>query len=350
MSEPVFRVGLLGWGNAGRYFHAPFIDAVPGLELTAVLTSRSEVHAYYPEVRIASSAEEIVNDADVSLVVVATPHRLHVQHARMALEAGKHVIVEKPVAETALEAAELVKAAEYAGRLLIVFQNRRYDGDFLTVRQIIESGVLGDIYYYESQWSLYRPRLRGVWREKPEQLGGLLYDLGPHLIDQTLVLFGKPLSVYAQVGTHRENAQVDDFFRIQVLYGSGLLVTLMVDMMASLPGPRFHVRGNRGSYEKYGLDPQEAALRSGALPRGPSWGVEDRAMWGTLKSDDFHGLPFDGHVPTRAGDYRLFYQAVYQALKRNGPSPIETDKVITQLQIIEAAQRSARTNAVQVLE
>ena len=349
MSNNVYKVGLLGWGNGGRFFHAPFIEAVQGLELVAVATSRQQVKDQYPFVKVYDSAEELIADPTIDLIVVATPHRFHVQHAQAALRAGKHVVVEKPLSETVSEAIALQEQARDAGRLLIVFQNRRWDGDFLTVKKIIDSGVLGDIYHYESQWSLYIPKLRGVWRENPEDLGGVLYDLGSHMIDQTIHLFGIPESIYAQVEIHRPDNKVDDYFRLALKFRTGVQALLMTDLMATLTGPRFHVRGKQGAYEKFGHDPQEAALRAGELPGGENWGVEDPSQWGQLKITDFHGLTFDGKIATIPGDYRGFYRAVYNALE-DGDSPIKLAEIIVQLRVIEAALRSAETNTVQIFE
>jgi scyllo-inositol 2-dehydrogenase (NADP+) len=346
MSESVFRVGLLGWGNGGRFFHAPFIAVNPGLELAAIATSRQQVKDHYPNVKVYDSAEALFGDPSLDMIVIATPHRLHAQHAQAALAAGKHVVVEKPLAETFAEAEALVEQADRMDRLLIVYQNRRWDGDFMTVKQVIESGVLGDVYFFESHWSLYRPKPRGVWRENPDDLGGVLYDLGPHMIDHAIHLFGKPESVYAQVETHRPGNQVDDLFRLHLKFPSGVYALLVTDMMAPLPGPRFHVRGQRGTFEKQGHDPQEAALRGGIVPRGDGWGVEDPAQWGRLRTTDFSGLTYDGRVETVPGDYRAFYRAVHQALI-DKQSPLDLADIVLQLRIIEAAKKSARTNTVQ---
>lgn len=349
MAKDVYQVGLLGYGNSGSFFHAPLIEVNPGLELTAVATSRQEVLDLYPKVRLYDSVEALIADPSLDLIVVATPHRLHGPHAQAAISAGKHVVVEKPLAETAAEVRVLMEQARLAGRMLIVFTNRRWDGDYMTVKQVIDSGVLGEVYYFESQWKLYIPKPRGVWRENPAALGGILYDLGPHMIDQAIQLFGKPESVYAQIETHRPDNLVDDFFRLQIQFGSGVQVVLMTDLMASITGPRFQVRGLQGAYEKFGLDPQEAALRAGEFPRGDKWGVEDPANWGHLEVSDWNGLAFSGHIATVPGDYRAFYRAVCEALPQ-GQSPFELEDIVVQLQVIEAALRSAQTNTVQPIE
>ena len=310
MSRESLKIGLLGWGNAGKFFHVPFIHAVPGLELVSVVTSQAEARDRLPNVRVLSSIEEVFDDPQIDIVVVATPHRLHMPHARAALEAGKDVIIEKPVAQSAAEARDLFSFAASNDRRVMVFQNRRWDGDFLTVRHLLDSGALGDVYYFESHWALYLPNLRGVWREEPDEIGGVLYDLGPHMIDHAVQLFGKPETVYAQISTHRPGNRVDDMFRIHLHYATGLDVVLVVDFMAPIAGPRFHIRGTKGSFEKHGLDPQEKALRAGQLPSTDTWGTDDSANWGHLYINDFagSGLTFDGKIRTLRGDYRTFYE------------------------------------------
>jgi predicted dehydrogenase len=350
MAGAVFGVGILGWGGAARTFHAPFIPLVPGLELRAVATSRRAVaEAHLPGVAIHDSLDALLADGRVDLVVIATPHRFHTQHAIAALAAGKDVVVEKPLAATAAEAEALFARAREVGRQCIVFQNRRWDGDFQTVRQLIAGGILGEIYHFENHWPAYRPALRGVWREDPAEMGGQLYDIGPHLIDQTLQLFGAPGSVYAQVAARRLGARANDQFRLTLRYASGLTAILTADMLGALPSPRFLVRGTLGAFEKHGLDPQEALLRAWHSPVGESWGTDAPAAWGHLKATDANGLTFDGQIATIPGNYRGFYEAVYGALRDGGPSPIAPDEIVLQLRIVEAALRSAETNAVVVV-
>jgi scyllo-inositol 2-dehydrogenase (NADP+) len=281
--------------------------------------------------------------------VIATPHRFHLEHALAALAAGKEVVVEKPLAATAAEATAIFARAREAGRRCIVYQNRRWDGDFQTVRHLIAGGTLGEVYHFENHWPVYRPALRGVWREDPAEMGGLLYDIAPHLIDQTLHLFGPPASVYAQAAARRPGARTIDQFRLTLRYATGLTAILTADMLGALPSPRFLVRGTRGAFEKQGLDPQEALLRAGQSPTGAEWGADAPAAWGRLKATDATGLTFDGQVQTLPGDYRAFYEAVRDALRDGGPSPVAPDEIVTQLRIIEAALRSAETDAVQTL-
>lgn len=348
MQKPKFRVGLLGWGNAGRFFHTPLLQVDPGFELAAVSTRRAEVRDHLPGVQVVSDPEALFGNPDLDLIVVTSPHRFHAEHARAALLAEKHVVVEKPLAETAREAQALIEIAAQANRKLFVFQNRRWDGDFLTVRRVIESKALGDVYWFESHWNLYRPQNRGVWRENPKDLGGVLYDLGPHMVDHVLQLFGPPKSVYAQLKSHRKDSVVDDMFRLHLRYETGLDVILTVDMLAPLPGPRFHVRGRSGTFEKRGLDPQEALLRAGKMPQGDRWGQESETCWGRLKVRDLTGLSIDGAVTTIPGDYREFYRQTYNRLV-DDTAVFDLQDVVLQLRILEAAKRSAETNTVQSL-
>jgi scyllo-inositol 2-dehydrogenase (NADP+) len=350
MAGAVFGVGIVGWGGAARTFHAPFIPLVAGLELRAVATSRrAVVEAELPGVVIHDSLARLLGDDRVELVVIATPHRFHVEHASAALAAGKDVVVEKPLAATAAEAESVFARAREAGRRCIVYQNRRWDGDFQTVRRLIAGGTLGEVYHFENHWPVYRPALRGVWREEPTEMGGVLYDIAPHLIDQMLQLFGAPGSVYAQVAARRPGARTIDQFRLTLRYDGGLTAVLTTDMLGALPSPRFVVRGTRGAFEKQGLDPQEALLRAGQSPVGENWGADAPAAWGRLKAMGADGLTFDGQVTTVPGDYRGFYEAVRDALRDGGPSPIAPEEIVLQLRIVEAALRSAETNAVVTL-
>lgn len=347
MAGEVLGVGILGWGGSARTFHAPFIPLVPGLELRAVATSRrAVVGAQLPRVTMYDSFDELLGDGRIDLVVIASPHRFHPQHAVAALAAGKEVVVEKPLAATAAEAEAVFARAREAGRRCIVYQNRRWDGDFQTVRRLIAGGTLGEVYHFENHWPVHRPALRGVWREDPAEMGGLLYDIAPHLIDQTIQLFGAPETVYAQVAARRPRARTIDQFRLTLRYASGLTAILTADMLGALPSPRFAVRGTRGAFVKEGLDPQEALLRAGQPPVGETWGADAPAAWGHLRATDAAGLTFDGQIATIPGNYRAFYEAVRDALRDGEPSPIAPDEVVLQLRIIEAALRSAEGNGV----
>lgn len=347
------NVGLVGFGLAGRVLHAPFIHAVSGLHLAGVVTSRAaEVAVEYPQASVYSRIEDILAQKDIDLIVVATPHRYHIDHSRLALEAGKHVVVEKPITDSLSAMQGLIETAQQVQRLLIPYHQRRYDSDFRTVKQIIDSGVLGKIHYFESNWPMYRPQPRGVWREQADEQGGIFYDLGPHLIDHALQLFGDPRTVYAQIQCNRPGMQVDDLFRLHLHYDSGLDVLLSTDNLAPHPVPRFLVRGLKGSFVKYGLDPQEACLRAGQRPFNTpvSWGEEPPDSWGTLYQDFGSGVTTSGPVKSLPGDHRLYWQAVYAAIAQNAAPPVQPHDVLPQIKIINAAHVSARTNTLQRIE
>ncbi|HEX7962509.1 MAG TPA: Gfo/Idh/MocA family oxidoreductase, partial [Terriglobales bacterium] len=274
------EVGLIGFGLAGRVFHAPIIRAVPGLRLSAILQrSGDDARRRYPDVRVVRTMEELLAIESIGLVVIATPNTSHYRLAAQCLRSGRHVVVDKPFAASYQEAAELVRTAKQAKRLITVFQNRRWDGDFRTVRRLAEQKTLGAMVLFESHFERYRPNLRpGAWREGSEPGSGILFDLGPHLLDQALVLFGPPLAVTADVRSEREGAAADDAFDITLHYPN-MRALLRSTMLACEPGARFVLHGTKGSFVKHGLDPQEEALARGETPHDSSWGLEREESW-----------------------------------------------------------------------
>lgn len=267
------RVGLVGYGLAGSVFHAPLIAATEGLVLDTVVTSNEErqaqARAEFPGVRFAASPDELLARADeLDLVVIASPNRTHVPIATAAARASLSVVVDKPLAGTAAEARELAALAESRGLLLSVFQNRRWDNDFRTLAQLIEDGELGDVLRFESRFERWRPELKGGWRESgdPEEIGGLLFDLGSHVVDQALTLFGPAVQVYAESDVRRAGAAADDDTFIAITHTNGVRSHLYVSATTAQLGPRFRVLGSKAGYVKHGLDPQEAALRDGVRP------------------------------------------------------------------------------------
>ncbi|MGA4798682.1 Gfo/Idh/MocA family oxidoreductase [Streptomyces lavendulocolor] len=347
MTGPL-RVGLVGYGLAGSVFHAPLIAATEGLVLDTVVTSaperRQQARTAYPDVRFAASPDELWARADeLDLIVIASPNKTHVPLATAALEAGLPVVVDKPVAGTAAEARGLADLAEQRGLLLSVFQNRRWDNDFLTLRALIERGELGDVQRFESRFERWRPQLKGGWRESgdPEEFGGLLYDLGSHVVDQALVLFGPATRVYAEADVRREGAEADDDTFIAITHAGGVRSHLYVSATAAQLGPRFRVLGSRAGYVKYGLDPQEAALREGARP-GPGWGAEPDTLWGALGAGESPLTGGGTPVPSLPGDYPAYYAAVAAALRDGTPPPVTAREAAAALDVLEAARRSAR--------
>jgi scyllo-inositol 2-dehydrogenase (NADP+) len=338
LSTPI-PVGVVGFGLAGRAFHAPVIHAVPGLELAAIVQRHGDEAARaYPDVRILRSFDELLSLGSIELVVIATPNAHHVEQARKSLEAGRDVVIDKPFAPTYAEAAELVSLAQKRGRLLSVFQNRRWDGDFKTVRELIQSDALGRVVQYESHFDRYRLQPRaGVWREQEGPGSGVFFDLGPHLIDQALVLFGEPQAVSGDIRSERDGAVVDDAFDV-VLHYPRLRAYLRATVLASRPGPRFMIHGTKGTYVKYGLDPQEEALKRGERPEGADWGKEPQEAWGKL-------FPPEGGertIPTQAGDYRGYYENIRDAILRKAPLAVTPEQALRVMRIIELAQQSSR--------
>ncbi|HEX7277953.1 MAG TPA: Gfo/Idh/MocA family oxidoreductase [Acidimicrobiales bacterium] len=352
-ADPI-RVGLIGYGFAGETFHAPFIEAVGGLELAAVVTSdperRRRSAAAHPGAVLLGSVDELwpaAADLGLELVVVAAPNRAHLPVSLAALDAGLAVVVDKPLAPTAAEGRRLVEEAARRGLLLTVFHNRRWDGDFLTVRRLAAAGALGDVWRFESRYERWRPHPRlDVWRERadPAEGGGILLDLGSHLVDQAIVLLGRPRSVYAEVARRRPGAEVDDDVFIAVEHDGGARSHLWASSVVPRPGPRFRVLGGHAGYEVGGMDVQEEALKRGERPGGPGWGVAPPDRWGTLGTEDDLAP-----VPTEPGDYGRFYEGVVAALRAGGPPPVDPLDAVLTLEVLDAARASARSGQTVVL-
>ena len=317
------RVGLVGYGLAGSTFHAPLIGATARMELTAVLTSREAPH------RVAS-LDQLINSSD--LVVVATPNITHYRIAKQALEAGKHVVVDKPFTVALDEADELIDLAVEQQRVLSVFHNRRWDADFLTLRDILPR--LGDVMLFEANWDRFRPQIKQGWREKTEAGGGLLNDLGPHLVDQALELFDMPDAISGEVLAQREGALVDDYFDLTLHYGR-LRVILRSSTLVAAPRPRFAVHGIEGSFIKHGLDSQETQLKAGLDPRDPAFGLDSRD--GVLT----HAGGQSETLPTRRGNYLAFYDGVAAAILDGAPVPVAPQAARDGLMIIDLARRAS---------
>ncbi|MFJ3924880.1 Gfo/Idh/MocA family oxidoreductase [Streptomyces sp. NPDC090022] len=342
------RVGLIGYGLAGSVFHAPLVTATAGLVLDTVVTSNPERQAAardaHPDVTIASHPDEL-RDRGLDLVVIASPNKTHVPLATTALEAGTAVVVDKPLAATAAEARALAALADRSGTFLSVFQNRRWDNDFLTLRRLLASGELGEIQRFESRFERWRPQLKGGWRESgaPEEIGGLLYDLGSHVVDQALVLFGPAVRVYAEADVRRPGAETDDDTFIALTHAGGVRSHLYVSATTAQLGPRFRVLGSAAGYVKYGLDPQEAALREGRRPEpGQPWGEEPEHCWGRVGSGESPLTGGGRPEPTVHGDYPAYYAAVEEALRTGGPAPVTAHEAAACLAVLEAAHRSSR--------
>ncbi|MFF0381823.1 Gfo/Idh/MocA family oxidoreductase [Streptomyces sp. NPDC004286] len=350
MTGTPLRVGLIGYGLAGSVFHAPLIAATDGLVLDTVVTSNPErqeqARAEFPDVRVAATPEELLERAgELDLVVIASPNKTHVPLATAAIKAGLPVVVDKPISGTAAEARELAALADEHGVLLSVFQNRRWDNDFLTLRKLVADGDLGDVWRFESRFERWRPQLKGGWRESgdPAEIGGLLYDLGSHVVDQALVLFGPVTEVYAEAIVRRDGAETDDDTFLALTHVSGVRSHLYVSAATAQLGPRFRVLGSRAGFVKYGLDPQEAALRDGARPDAEAaWGVEEESLWGRLGAGESPVTGGGTAVETLPGDYPAYYAAVAAAVRGTGPNPVTALEAAETLDVLEAARRSAR--------
>jgi scyllo-inositol 2-dehydrogenase (NADP+) len=337
------RVALLGYGLAGAVFHAPLIAAVEGLELAAIVTRdderRTRARRDHPNAALLGSPEEVWERAgDLDLVVVAATNRAHVPLARASIEAGLAVVVDKPLAASADEGRALVRDAHERDVMLTVFQNRRWDGDFLTVLGLLEEGALGDVARFESRFERWRPDLSGGWRESgdPQDAGGLLNDLGSHLVDQALVLFGPVTQVYAELDSRRVGVQTDDDSFVALRHESGVRSHLWMSAVAAQLGPRFRVLGRHAAYVKYGLDVQEELLQAGRRPDDPLWGREPEDRWGLLGAGDELR-----RIPTVPGAYQRFYEGVALALREGAPPPVDPDGVVAGLKVLDAARESA---------
>ncbi|MCI4066519.1 Gfo/Idh/MocA family oxidoreductase [Micromonospora sp. R77] len=352
MAEAALRVGLLGYGVAGRVFHAPLIAATPGLRLDAVVTRhperREQARREHPDARLVDDADQLWHAADtLDLVVVATPNRQHVPAARAALAAGLPVVVDKPPAATAAHGRALLAEADRLGVPLTVFQNRRWDGDFLTARRLVEAGELGRVRRFESRFERWRPAIKPGWRESgtTDDAGGVLYDLGAHLVDQAVQLFGPVARVYAEVDRRRAGAQVDDDAFVALTHTGGVHSHLWMSAVAPQLGPRMRILGDRAGWTSYGLDPQEAALRDGGRPDTPGWGE--------VPADRYGQLGVDGElrpVPTEPGRYQDFYAHVAAALRDGRPMPVDPRDAVDTVALIELAHRSAARGEVLTVE
>ena len=339
MSEPI-NVGLVGFGMSAQVFHAPFLDVHPNFKITKVVERHDQKSkGKYPYVEVVNDISDLLHDSGIDLIVITTPNTTHLPLARAALEAGKHVILEKPFTISTSDADQLISLAEKHHRVLSVFQNRRWDGDFLTVQKILESGYLGRLVEFESHFDRFRNYQKpNAWREENLPGSGILYDLGPHLIDQALVLFGLPEAVMADIRYQRDGSQTDDQFELVLNYPN-LKVTLKAGMLVRESLPRFILQGTDGSFIKYGLDPQEAALKQGTIPAGPDWGMEPAGSWGKLNTE-IDELHFEGRIETKAGCYQKYYDDIYSAITENTEPIVTAQQARNIIHIIELAFQS----------
>ncbi len=342
--EKTIRVGLVGYGMSGRVFHAPFLHTLPQFKWKAVVErNKNEAEKTYPYVETERSLEGLLQRQDIDLVVITTPNETHFPYAKAALLAGKHVVLEKPFANTSAEAAELVQTGHDSGKVCSVYQNRRYVGDFKTIRNLVKDQMLGEVHEYICHFDRYRdaPRTEKIWREEARPGSGVFFDLGPHLLDQALCLFGLPHYITAHIKKQRTFSVVDDYFDLRLDYASGLSVILKSSMLVREMGPRYAVHGTLGSYLKYGDDPQEELLKQGILPTDPGWGLEPESQHGIL-----HTVT-DGNVvrktyATEAGNYGEYYTNLYHTIVHGSPLREKAAHGFNTIKLIELAFESDR--------
>jgi predicted dehydrogenase len=336
------KTGIVGFGKSAKIFHVPFLMAMPEYEITIVLERHAEESKNtIPGVRVVKTIDEMISDPDVELIIITTPNTTHFDYASKAMRAGKDVVLEKPFTNTTEEAQQLIDISKETGRVLSVFQNRRYVSDFLTMRDIINDGLLGDVHEFIATYDRYRPgAIAGSWREAALPGSGILFDLGPHIIDQALTLFGNPKSITADIRKQRPDVQADDYFNIWLDYGF-LKVILHSGMLVREQGPRYMIHGTKGSFIKYGEDPQEEKLKAGELPAGDNWGAEPESMYG-LMNTEIDGKPVRKTVPSRKGNYGYYYKNLYNTLVNGAPLSERPEHGYNTIKIIELAFESSR--------
>lgn len=344
------RVGLLGYGLAGAAFHAPLLEATPGLHLSAIVTANparaAAAHERYPGAQVLATSDELFAVADLDLVVVATPNDTHVPLARAALERGFDVVVDKPVAPSAQEARSLQALADDVGRIVTVYQNRRWDTDYLTLLSLLDAGALGEVRRFESRFESWSPKAKGGWRESgdPARAGGLLYDLGAHLIDQAVQLFGPVESVFAELEVRRAGVSAEDDVFVALRHARNVHSHLWMSKVAADAGPRLRVLGSEAAFVIYGLDPQEVALKEGQSPGDATWVRLTDGRTAHLA----RGAEVE-QVDVVPGDYQAFYAAVERAVRDRTAPPVAVEQAAYVLEVIAAARRSAVAGTVESL-
>ncbi|OKL35511.1 oxidoreductase [Domibacillus mangrovi] len=330
------QTGLVGYGLSGFTFHAPFMKTMDEFSVVKIMSSNEEkVKKDFPDTEVTNDFELVIRDADVELIIITTPNEFHFDMAKRSIEAGKHVIIEKPMVIESAKGDELVQLAEKHDVMLSVYQNRRYDGNFQTVKKLIDDGALGDINTYEARYDRFCPVLVGGWREKAEPGAGMLYDLGAHLIDQALYLFGMPHSVTADVQVQREDGKTDDYFHIILAYGKKRAI-LHCGLLALEQGPKYKVHGDKGTFIKYGEDGQESDLKEGKRPGDEGWGMDRPELYGTLYTEES-----EEKIVTVPGAYMNYYKGVYDCIRNGADCPVPGEDGVNTIRLIEAAIKSS---------
>lgn len=337
MSSAPIKTAIAGYGAAGEFYHAPFIASLPQFKLTSVQERHKEQSkAKFPDVRVVRTFTELTNDPDLELIIITTPNEYHFPMAKEAMEMGKHVVVDKPITVTSDEAEQLIKISQKTGKILTVYQNRRLDSGLLTIKKIKEENGFGRIRHYEAHFDRFRPAIKDSWREKETPGGGLLYDLGVHLLDQTIYLWGKPQSITAKIERQRPDAVVDDFFEITLQY-TGFKAVIKAGMLVEEKTPQLYVEGSKLTYFRYDLDPQEAALKKGLFPRDASWEKETVSTPGFIRNIDCE----ESEYPSERGNYPYFYKNLAKIIREGGDLLVKPEEALYVIKLIELAKVSS---------
>lgn len=342
MMKPI-QTALLSYGMSGEVFHAPLLMADTGFNLTNVVQRKSDsAHQHYPSVKVIRTVDEAIDDPNIELVIVNTPNETHFPFAVKALEAGKHVVVEKPFTVTVKEADDLIALSKKKNKVLTAFQNRRWDGDYLTLKKVLEGKLVGKIVEFESHYDRFRNYIESnTWKEEAGIGKGILYNLGSHMLDQALDLFGMPDEVDARIGTQRPGGKVDDYYDIRLQYHD-FHVIIKSSYLVREQGPRYILHGTEGSFiASSGIDPQEQALKEKKIPGSAGWGTHDKEAWGKLNST-IHGLHVEGKIETISGNYMAFYRNLYEVIRGGKPLAVKPEQARDVIVLIEAAYESNR--------
>lgn len=336
-NSSLIKTAIVGYGFSAKTFHLPFIDTLSEFDVTAISSSQIDtVQQDWPQVQHYLTAEEMICNSDAQLVIITAPNDVHFSLAKLALESNKHVILEKPFVTKITDGNALISLAKEKGLLLSIYHNRRWDGDFLTVKKLIEENTLGQIKHFESHFDRFRPVVRQRWRENSQDGGGILFDLGPHLIDQALQLFGLPDAITAHCKITREGSTNIDYFNLTLHYPDKLAF-LSASLFSAGPNLRFNIQGDQGTYRKLGLDPQEDLLKAGVRPDGEHWNNESVEQYGTLYSEEALVA-----VKTELGGYQHFYQGIANAINNAGQVPVSAEDALWNIRLIELAMESER--------
>ena len=336
------KTALASFGMSGLVFHGPSLKVNPRFEVVNILERSKDISKnMFPEAKIVRTFNEILETPGIELVIVNTPDKFHNEMVKAALQNGKHVVVEKPITQKSTDAEELVQLANEKELVFTVYQNRRWDGDFRTVQKILAENKLGRIIEFESHYDRYRTFITpNTWKEEADEFGGVLYNLGSHMVDQVFVLFGKPNSVAANLKIVRTGGNVTDYYDIRLEY-DGFSAILKCSYLVKNPGPRYSIYGEFGTFHKFGIDPQEELLKAGKLPLGERWGTEPESDWGTLLYEK-NGLDFKEKIETVPGNYSLFYDNVYDAIRNSAELKVKPEETVEVLKILEACVVSNR--------